>query len=81
MSTQLIIRLEKELKDQASQLAKRQGKNLSLVVRDLLADYVKTHDQTAYINQLWSEIGNEMKRSGMRPENIDVAIHAVRNDS
>lgn len=81
MSTQLIIRLEKELKDQASQLAKRQGKNLSLVVRDLLADYVKTHDQTAYINQLWSEIGNEMKRSGMRPENIDAAIHAVRNDS
>ncbi|OQX63215.1 MAG: CopG family transcriptional regulator, partial [Desulfococcus sp. 4484_241] len=44
MTTQMIIRLDPGLKDKASNLAKKEGKSLSELVRELLEKYTKERD-------------------------------------
>jgi len=57
MTTQMIIRLDPGLKDKASKLAKKEGKSLSELVRELLEKYTKERDMGTYIDDLWDRIG------------------------
>lgn len=81
MMTQMIVRIEPELKVKASRLAQAEGANLSEVVRRLLEAYVKERDVEGYIDELWDRIGNDLKASGVGPENIENAISQVRAES
>jgi len=50
MATQMIIRMDPELK---GKIARAEGKNTSEMVRGLIEDYVKEHDISSYVDDLW----------------------------
>ncbi len=79
MATQLIIRVEPSLKNKVSQLARAEGKNLSELVRELLVQYTKERDMSAYIDNLWERIGNDLTQGNITEADIEEAIRQVRS--
>ncbi len=78
MATQMIVRIDPELKNKINKLAKAEGKNVSEVVRELLEDYVRDRDIGSYIDDLWERIGGKLKSRGYTPRDIQRAIREVR---
>ena len=76
--SQLIVRIDESTKRKVSALAKREGKTVSEVVRGLLEDYVSDRDAGAYIDALWSRIGQEINTPGRPSRSIRAAVRAVR---
>lgn len=79
MATQMIIRVEPNLKNKVSQLAKAEGKNLSELVRELLEKYTKERDMSAYVDNLWGKIGQNLSQNNISEKNIEEAIKQVRS--
>lgn len=78
MSTQMIIRIEPELKDKVSRFARAEGKTTSDVVRELLEEYISSRDIAAYVDRLWERIGGRLSEQGVTAEQIPGAIQEVR---
>ena len=78
MTTQMIVRINPELKNKVNNLAKAEGKSVSEVVRELLEDYVKNRDIGLYIDDLWQRIGDKLISSKVGPQEIQRAIQNVR---
>jgi predicted DNA-binding protein len=78
MSTQMIVRIDPELKTKVNNLAKSEGKNISEVVRELLEDYVKDRDIGLYIDDLWKRIGAKLESRGFGTKDIRRIIQEVR---
>jgi predicted DNA-binding protein len=78
MSTQMIVRIDPELKAKVNNLAKTEGKSISEVVRELLEDYVKDRDIGLYIDDLWKRISNKLTSRGFGPQDIKRVIQEVR---
>ena len=78
MSTQMIIRLDPELKEKLYKLARTEGKPASRMVRELIAEYVKDRDISAYIDDLWDRIGAKLKSQGVKRTDIDKAVRTSR---
>ena len=79
MSTQMIIRIEPDLKNKVSSLAKAEGRSTSEIVRELLTDYVRNRDIGAYIDGLWNRIGTKLSSRGVSQGQIERAIKEVRS--
>ncbi|TET69227.1 MAG: ribbon-helix-helix protein, CopG family [Candidatus Aminicenantes bacterium] len=78
MSTQMIVRIDPELKTKVNNLAKTEGKSISEVVRGLLEDYVKDRDIGLYIDDLWKRISTKLTSRGFGPKDIKRVIQEVR---
>ena len=78
MATQMIIRVEPDLKNKVSQLAKAEGKNLSELVRELLLKYTMERDMSAHIDNLWQRIGKNFSQQNVSETDIEDAIEQVR---
>lgn len=78
MTTQMIVRLDPELKAQLQKLARSEGKSGSQVVRELVAGYVADRDLHGAIALLWDRIGERLTAVGADPEDISAAIDSVR---
>ena len=78
MSTQMIVRIDPELKAKVNNLAKTEGKSISEVVRELLEDYVKDRDIGLYIDDLWKRIGAKLESRGFGPKDIERITREVR---
>ena len=78
MTTQMIVRINPELKNKVNSLAKAEGKSISEVVRELLEDYVKNRDIGLYIDDLWQRIGDKLTSRKIGPKDIQRAIQEVR---
>jgi predicted transcriptional regulator len=78
MTSQLIIRVDDELKKKVSRFAMAEGKTASQVVREMLEQYVSDHDIGGYIDQLWDRIGRKMKEKGVGPEDVQQALSDAR---
>ena len=78
MTTQMIVRINPELKSKVNSLAKAEGKSVSEVVRELLEDYVKNRDIGLYIDDLWQRIGDKLISRKVGPKEINRAIKEVR---
>jgi predicted DNA-binding protein len=80
MSTQMIVRINPELKNKVNSLAKAEGKSVSEVVRELLEDYVKNRDIGLYIDDLWERIGDKLVSRKIGPKEIQRAIREARTE-
>ena len=80
MATQMIIRIDPNLKDKISRLAQSEGKNLSELVRELLEKYTKERDMSAYIDDLWASIGENLPKNDISESDIENAIKQVRSN-
>ena len=78
MNTQMIVRIDPELKNKVNNLARAEGKSVSEVVRELLEDYVKNRDIGLYIDGLWQRIGDKLKSRKVGPQGVNRAIQEVR---
>ena len=78
MSTQMIIRMDPELKEKLYKLARTEGKPASRMVRELIAEYVKDRDIGVYIDDLWDRIGAKLKSQGIKRSDIDKAVRTSR---
>lgn len=80
MTTQMILRIDPDLKSKVDRLAKAEGKTTSSLVREVLAEYVTDHDPAAHIDDLWDRIGSALKRKRVGPADIARAIREVRTE-
>lgn len=80
MNTQMIVRIDPELKARISNLARSEGKTVSEIVREQLAAYVRDRDIESYIDDLWGRIGKKLREHGTGPEDIQRVIDEVRSD-
>jgi hypothetical protein len=78
MTTQMIIRIDPEVKVKLSKLARVEGKTSSQMVRELIEGYIKERDIGVYIDDLWSRIGGKLRSKGVRQRGIGRAIREVR---
>jgi predicted DNA-binding protein len=78
MTTQMMVRIDPELKAKVMSIAKTEGKSVSEVVRELLSDYVRDRDIGAYVDNLWDRIGGKLTARGMGPKEIQRVIKEVR---
>jgi predicted transcriptional regulator len=78
MSTQMIVRIDPDLKNKVNSLAKAEGKSVSEVVRELLEGYVKNRDIGPYIDDLWQRIGHRLASRKIGPREVQRTIREVR---
>ena len=78
MTNQMIIRINPAVKDKLNKLARTEGKTTSQMVRELLEDYIKERDISAYVDDLWGRIGGRLRSKRVKPRDINSAIKAVR---
>ena len=78
MSTQMIIRIDNEVKNRLARLARSEGKTTSEMVRGLIEDYIKERDIGSYIDDLWNRTGKKLRAKGVTPAMIESAIRASR---
>ena len=77
-TTQMIVRVDPQLKTAVMSLAKAEGKSVSLVVRELLEEYVKNRDIGSYIDDLWERIGDKLASHGKAARDVQRVIKQVR---
>ena len=80
MTTQMIIRIDPEVKVRLSKLARMEGKTTSQMVRELIEDYIKERDIGTYVDDLWNRIGKKLKSKGIRQRDINRAIREARKN-
>lgn len=78
MATQMIVRIDPEIKDRLNKLARVEGKTTSQMVRELIEDYIKERDISACIDDLWNRIGGKLRSRRVKPSDIDRAIKEAR---
>jgi len=78
MTTQMIIRIDDEMKNRLARLARLEGKTTSEMVRELIEERIRERDIGLYVNDLWGRIGGKLKARGVTPENIEKTIKASR---
>jgi len=78
MSTQMIVRIDPELKEMFNKLVRMEGKTSSQMVRELIGGYIKERDIGTYVDDLWRRIGGKLRSKGIRQRDTDKAIKEVR---
>ncbi len=78
MVTQVLIRVDKELKDRFQRLSRMEQKSVNEKVRELMEDYVKEHDIEAGLKSLWDEIGQSLRKKRHKASDVNKRIKEVR---
>ena len=78
MTTQMIIRINSEIKNRLNKLARVEGKTASQMVRELIEDYIREKDLGTYIDNLWDRIGGKLRAKGINQRDINRAIKESR---
>jgi len=78
MVSQVLIRVDKELKDKFQRLSRTEQKSVNEKVRELMEEYVKEHDMGAAMRSLWDEIGQSLKKKGYKASDVRKMIKEVR---
>lgn len=78
MSVQMLIRIEPDIKEALNKLARKEGKSASHLVREIIKDFIKERDLSAYIDDLWERIGKKLKSKGIKQGDILQAIKETR---
>ena len=78
MTSQMIVRLDANLKAKVNNLAKAEGKSVSQVVRELIEGYVRDRDISSYIDDLWERVGDKLAARRIKPQDVQRAIREVR---
>jgi len=80
MTTQMIIRIDSEMKNRLNRLARVEGKTTSQMVRELIEDYIREKDIGSYIDNLWGRIGGKLRAKGINQKDVNRAIKESRKN-
>jgi len=78
MVSQVLIRVDKELKDKFQRLSRTEQKSVNEKVRELMEEYVKDHDMEATLKSLWDEIGGTLRKKGYKASDVTRMIKEAR---
>ena len=78
MATQLVIRIDPEIKEKLMKLARTEGKTASDKVREMVTEYVAQSDLSAIVDDLWARISTKLRKRGVGAREIDRAITRIR---
>jgi len=78
MTTQMIVRIDPEVKERFNKLARVEGKTTSQMVRELIENYIKDRDIGVYIDGLWERIGEKLRSKGIKQRDVNKAIREAR---
>jgi predicted DNA-binding protein len=78
MVSQILIRVDKELKDKFQRLSRMEQKSVNKKVRELMEEYVKDHDMEAAMRSLWDEIGQSLRKKGYKASDVNKMVKEVR---
>ena len=79
MITQILIRVDRGLKDRFQRLSRTEQKSVNEKVRELMEEYVKEHDLEAAMRNLWDEIGQSLRKKGYKASDVNKIIKEVRS--
>lgn len=79
MVSQILIRVDKELKDKFQRLSRSEQKSVNEKLRELMEEYVKDHNIEAAMKNLWDEIGQSLKKKGYKASDVNKKIKEVRS--
>lgn len=77
---QLTVRIDDDLKEHLRNLARREGKSTSDVVRSLVQRYVQDRDRGAALRVLWHRMQDNAEAAGAGSEDVEKAIRSVREN-
>lgn len=80
MTTQMIIRIEPEMKTRLRKLAQAEGKSTNQVVRELIENYIRERDLGAYIDDLWTRMEKQLTARDISLDDVARAVQAVRHE-
>jgi hypothetical protein len=80
MTTQMIVRIDSEVKERFNKLARVEGKTTSQMVRELIEGYIKERDIGTYIDGLWDRIGGKLRSRGVKQKDVNRAIKEGRRN-
>jgi hypothetical protein len=78
MVSQILIRVDKELKDQFRRLSRTEQKSVNEKVRELKEEYVKDHNMEAAMRSLWDEIGQSLRKKEYKASDVNKMVKEVR---
>lgn len=78
MTSQMIIRMNPEIKSKLTSLARNDGKTPSQFVSELIENYIPKSDMGSYIDDLWARIGTKLSDKGVEVTDIESVIQEVR---
>jgi predicted DNA-binding protein len=78
MVSQILIRVDKELKEKFQRLSRAEQKSVNKKVRELMEEYVKDHDMEAAMRSLWDEVGQSLRKKGYKASDVNKMIKEVR---
>jgi len=78
MVSQVLIRVDKELKNKFQRLSRMEQKSVNEKVRELMEEYVKEHDMEASMRSLWDEIGQSLRKKGHKASDVSKMVKKVR---
>ncbi len=80
MASQILIRVDKELKQKFQRLSKLENKSVNEKIKELMDQYVQEHDMESALRRLWSEIGSSLKKKGYKAKDVERIIREVRSE-
>jgi hypothetical protein len=79
MTSQILVRVDKELKEKFQRLTGIERKSINEKVRELMEEYVREHSMESAMKNLWDEIGRSMKKKGYKESDVEKMIRKVRS--
>jgi predicted DNA-binding protein len=78
MTTQILIRVDEDLKNTLHRLSRLEQKSLNEKIRELIEEYVREHNMETAMKNLWDEIGESLKKKGYKKSDVDKMIKKAR---
>ena len=79
MTSQILVRVDKELKEKFQRLTGIERKSINEKVRELMEEYVREHSMESTMKNLWDDIGRSMKKKGYKESDVEKMIRKVRS--
>lgn len=79
MTSQILVRVDKDLKVKFQRLTSLERKSVNEKLRELIEAYVREHSIDATMKELWDEIGDSIKRKGYKESDVRKMIEKVRS--
>ena len=78
MGAHLILRIDADLKECFRRLAFQEGKTMSQKIIEMIEAYTKENDFGTLVDEVWKEIGQEIRGRGYLRKDVKRRISEVR---
>lgn len=78
MATQILVRVDKDIKNKFQRLSRFEQKSVNEKIRELMEEYVREHSIEDAMKSLWDDMGESLKKKGYKESDVEKTIRKVR---